>query len=340
MKKFNNYQIFVYTFFSLILFLSTLYVYNVYKDYSKIQKSEFLGNTDFVIKKIKDGKSPFSFAFISDTENNDASIWLIKNLLKEDINFLVFSGDIANDPEEKEHKLLIQTISSFNPKMPIFFLPGNHDVNFKKDKQGFSKEDFRNLYGPINFHFIYNDCLFVFISNIDPNDAEGANYLDKVLSERGKDVKYTFLFTHSPLAKLRNKAFLSPECVTVLDTIVEKYKIDYIVCGDYHRHFELTEDDGTRYIISGSGGAHFHSNSLLGRFKSGTKITVYKNCVTEELLVYSKIFAFTDNSLRHFIYKKIIPSIEKQPGVFNLIFSLIIINLLFSLYCVIKNIKI
>jgi len=338
MKKIH--QSFIYAFFSVVLFLSALYVYNVYKDYSKIQKSQFLGNTDSIVQKIKEGDLPFSFAFVSDTENNDSSIWLIKNLLKEDIDFLVFCGDVANDPEEMEHKLLINTISSFNPKMPIFFLPGNHDVNVKKDKKGFSKADFQNLYGPLNFHFIHNNCLFIFILNVDPNDSEGANYLEKVLSEREKNIKYTFLFTHSPLARLRNKAFMSPDCLTVLDTVVEKYKIDYIICGDYHRHFELTDNNGTRYIISGSGGAHFHGNSLLGKFKSGTKITVYENCVAEEILINNRIFNFTDNSIRHFIYRKVIPNIEKKPVLYNSIFSLFIINLLFSLYLFIKNIKI
>jgi predicted MPP superfamily phosphohydrolase len=332
----------IYFILSLAVFLTVFYIYNISRDYSKIKKSEFLGNTDSIIRKLRDkeGNIPFSFAFISDTENNDSSIWLLENLLKEDIGFLVFTGDFANDATKEEHKLFWKTICALNPKVPIFFVSGNHDIDVKKREGKFTEEEFENLYGPSNFEFIYNSCLFVFVNNVDPNSTKSANYLEKVLSERGNDIKYTFLFLHSPLARLRDKAYMAPDCITLLDTVIEKYKIDYIICGDYHRHFELTEDNGTRYIISGSGGAHFHGETPIGRFKSGTKITVYNNCVTEELLVYDRVVEFTDNSIRHLIYKSFLPVIESRPVLLNTVFSMVIVNLLVSVFLVISKIMV
>lgn len=343
MKYKKKSKILVYAILSMILLSMSLYVYYVGKDYFGIHKSEFLGNSESIISVLKktEGKMPFSFAFISDTENNDDSIFLIKILLSESIDFMVFVGDFANDPRLSEHKLFMHTISRFNPSMPIFLVPGNHDIDIKNNGKtgGFTETNFKETYGPLNFNFVYNNCLFIFLNNVDQNNNESYEYLKNILSKRDKNIKQIFLFCHVPLKKILDKVTMKENQDSKLNEIIVKYKIDYVISGDYHKHFELNDIDGTKYIISGSGGAHYHGKTLFGRFKSGTKITVYDNCVTEELIVKKK-YRFTDNSIKHFIYNNIMSCFDSKVWLFNGIIAALIINALFSLFCFIKVIQI
>lgn len=343
MKNKKRSLIFGYMLVSLILLGVSLYFYYVGKDYFGVRKSEFLGNSESVISILKktEGKMPFSFAFISDTENNDDSIPLIKTLLSEPIDFLVFAGDFANNPKLPEHRLFMHTISKFNPSIPIFLAPGNHDIEIKnRNKPGrFTEANFQEVYGPLNFNFVYNNCLFIFLNNVDWNNQESAEYLKNILSKRNKEIKRTFVFCHIPLKRILDKVTMKENRDSKLNELAAKHKIDYVISGDYHRHFELNDIDGTKYIISGSGGAHYHEKTFFGRFKSATKITVYDNCVTQELVVNNK-FKFTDNSIKHWIYNNVMPYFDSKIWLFNGIIAIFIINALFSLFCFIRVIQI
>lgn len=310
-----------------------IYLYVVGKGYLSVKKSEYLGNNPDNIGKLKktEGKIPFSFAFISDTENSDASGWLIKTLLREKIDFLVLVGDSVNDSTWLEHRLFMNRISNLKPRLPIFVIPSNHDINItdKSSPLQFNKKDFQEIYGPINFHFVYNNCLFIFFSNISQEDKISRDYLEKVLSSRS-NIKYTFVFCPTPLRKILNRVFSVPYWVSEFDKLLNKYKVDYVISGDYHRHFEILDDNGIQYITSGSGGSHFYGEDKFGRFFNGTKVTVHPDGVSREILVCSKI-RFTDNSIRRFIYNKIMPSLENCLWLLSLIMSIFVINFLYSL---------
>lgn len=300
---------------SIILLGILIYIYTVYKDFLTVKKSDFLGNTTGIINRLKnkEGNIPFSFAFISDTENSDASGWLIKRLLNENIDFVVLAGDSVNSPTQPEHKFFVNRISKYNPRIPIFIVPSNHDVCVEEKHSiplEFTKADFQNIYGPINFSFIYNDCLFIFISNIGQEDIEARNYLENVLAGRGEDIKHTFVFCSTPLRGIINKVFQVPYWVSEFDRIIEKYKVDYVISGDYHRHVELTDNNGIQYITSGSGGSHYHGDNSFGRFRNGTKVIVYPDGVMKEIVICNKKVIITDNSIRRFIYNKVIPLVE------------------------------
>lgn len=292
----------IYVTISVILVVILLYIYTIYRDFLDVKKSDFLGNTKDNIERLRktEGKIPFSFAFISDTENSDSSIWLIDTLLKENIDFLVFVGDIVDNPLISEHKLFFQTIAGLSPEIPIFVVPANHDIEEGK----FSREDFQNIYGPVNFSFVYNNCLFIFISNINQEDTEAKDYLESILSSRSPKIEYTFVFCSTPLRIVLNKVLDCPLWISEFDRIIDKYKVDYVISGDYHKHLELTDDNKIQHIVSGSGGAHFIERTPFGRFKNGTKMTVYPDAVIKEIVVSNKRISFTDNSIRRFIYTK------------------------------------
>ena len=329
----------IYMIVSICLAISAIYIYVVLDSASKIKKYPLLGNKTSIINKLQSNNSlPFSFAFISDTENNDDSVWLIKTILKEKIDFLVFIGDFVNRPLQTEHKLFLHTISKSKPQIPIFLVPGNHDVALSSNNEEeniFTISDFRELYGPDNFYFSYNKCFFVLLENIDPESSEYLDYLNTALLNRGEDTKYTFVFFHVPDRKTKRLFNNSQSSWNRLDDIARNYKINYIICGDYHRRLEFNNNSDTEYIISGSGGAHYHGNTPLGKFKSATKVTVYEDGILEELLVSNNPIALTDNSIRHFLYNKSL-NLANRGYLLKIITLMLLINALFSIYCCIR----
>lgn len=322
---------------SILLLLLSLYIYYIINYYINSKKSDFISNTESNINSLKknEGKFPFSFAFMSDTENSDNSLWLIKNLLESNIDFFVFVGDIVNDSIKSEHRLFYQNVSRFSSEIPVFIVPSNHDI---KDGE-FCRSDFEKIYGPVNFNFTYNNCLFIFISNIDQEDIKAKDYLESILSNRSSKIKYTFVFCSTPLRIVLSKVLDCPLWISEFDRIIDKYKVDYVISGDYHKHLELTDDNKIQHIVSGSGGAHFIEKTPFGRFKNGTKITVYPDAVMREIVVCDKKIILTDNSIRRFIYNKFGNELSKNIILLNVIAVFSIINVLFSSYLFIKRIE-
>lgn len=339
-KKIKKILSLAYVLVSIIFLLLALYFYYISRDFLYLKKSVLISNNPENIEKLKktEGKMPFSFGFISDTENNNVSLWLVGELLKQNIQFLVFVGDAANDSLETEHKLFYQAVSKLNPKIPVFLVPANHDISLTNNNE-FTKENFITLYGPANFSFVYNNCLFIFISNINQEDKECVDFLKSKLENRKPEIRYTFVFCPTPLRVILNKILEVPEWIGDMDRIIRKYKVDYVISGDYHRHLELTDDLGIQYIVSGSGGAHFHNNTLFGRFKNATKVTVYIDSVMKEIIIFNRLF-FTDNSIKHFLYNEFMPKIQNCFWVVNLAAVIFIINVLFSIYNFIKRLEI
>lgn len=332
----------LYIIFSILLLFVAVYIYNLSRDYSSVYKHKNLGNTAEIINSLgnKESKIPFSFAFISDTENSDGSLWLISNLLKSDVDFLVFCGDFVNHSVLSEHKLFLYNIAKLDPKVPIFLVPSNHDMDFHNTQgNSFKRQDFENLYGPENFSFEYNKCLFVFLSNILQDGEEANIFLENVLSKRNKDIRKTFVFSPTPSRAILNKVFPeSPAWMSEQDKILDKYGVDYVISGDYHRNLEFRGVNNTEYIVSGPGGSHFYPDSIFGRIKCASKITVYPDGIMRELLVCDTII-ITDNSIRHFIYNKLSKYFETKTMPLNLVLTVIILNALFAVYKFIKGIK-
>lgn len=342
MKKIATYA---YALISILVLLVSLYFYSIIRSYLGVKKIELLGNTPSVVEHLKtsEGKLPFSFAFISDTENTDISKFLIKTLLDEKVNFLVFVGDFANDSIVPEHKLFMQVMAEIRPAVPVFLAVGNHDIEPEIGQvrnNGFLRKDFESLYGPINFSFVYNKCLFIFIANIDQEDKISCDYLEKILSERNKDIKHTFVFCHTPLRVVLNKIMPGRKWTGRLDEIVRKYRVDYVISGDYHRHLELTGNNGIQYIVSGSGGSHYHGETSLGKFYSGTKVTVRDDSIETEIIVRTNKITLTDNSIRHCFYNEVMPYLESKILLVNVVLLVVIINTLLSVYYFIKSVQI
>lgn len=88
----------------------------------------------------------------------------ITDMLRQKADFYIVLGDIADDyldiyPREKAIVSMLD--------IPGYHVPGNHDVNYKSQKEVNHFETFRKEYGPDYYAFNYNKTHFVVLNNID-----------------------------------------------------------------------------------------------------------------------------------------------------------------------------
>lgn len=332
---------FSYIIVSILILTGSFYLYKISREYLIFAKSNLLGNNNSNYNLLaKRGKGfPFSFAVLANTENSDAGKWLIEQLLKEDISFLIFCGDFANDPYWSEHILFNQNIMKINSQTPIFLVPDNHDILLeeKTSAEQFSLTDFNNVYGEQNFNFSYNNCLFIGISNVYIQEGKHLEYLDNVLSTKGNKAKHIFIFSSSPPRKLiYNIKEQDDYWGKIFNDLLDKYRFDYIISGDYHKHLAFSQN-GKKYIILGSGGSHYHGQGKKGAFKNGMIFTVYDDLIKEEILICDKKLIFTDNSIRHWIYNNFFSVLKDRFWIISGILLLSFINMISSILLAIKT---
>jgi len=82
-------------------------------------------------------------------------------------------------------------------QMPFFYVPGNHDMATKPEKQ-----EWLRRFGANYYHFIYGDVLFLCLDSEDGEPVglsdNQLKYFNKVLADN-KDVRWTLVFLHRPL---------------------------------------------------------------------------------------------------------------------------------------------
>jgi Icc-related predicted phosphoesterase len=266
-----------------------------HRDYQNIPSDHLIGNKTSNVKALKEKGLPFSFLVMSDTHNSNTGEALLKvAIMKEDISFMVLTGDFVNGPNLWEHRFFLMNMSmEIKPSFPIFLAPGNHDVDYipsrkGQDGQRVTPEIFDSLYGARNFSFLFNDCLFI-LCEIDPRDLIGyLHYLRETLSQKGTGRKYIFIFIHYPperLVKHKGGAPLPNE--EEFFSLVESYKVTACFFGHYHGYRRMYTK-GVQMVVLGGGGGRLKSwQSDWGKFHHLLKINVHKNLITEDMIAYS-----------------------------------------------------
>jgi hypothetical protein len=221
----------------------------------------FLGNKPGNIAALEDkdaGPAPFSFFIAGDLQQADFFPAIYKDFIGADSpDFGVILGDFVRPAQVESHTGFMLDFASWGVREPVFLVCGNHDILTKEDTKrsglfkGFTLADFERTYGPADFSFTYRGCLFVILNDID-TDRHVA-YLADVLSHRKSDTLMTFVFTHIPAHTI------SPEIKSremrgedKFLSLVKKYKVDYVISGDFHSYFRAKVGD-TNYLISGGG---------------------------------------------------------------------------------------
>lgn len=223
-----------------------------------------------VINSIYGQDNPFFFIQLTDTQfgmydskNIEKETELYEkavehiNRLKPD--FVVITGDLVNKPDSEEQltefKRITKLISS---EIPVYVLPGNHDVKNKPDRE--SIKYYLDTYNYQWFSFEHNSSQFIGLntsiikSHYKKYERKQFKFLEKSL-KKAKDADHIVVFTHYPFF---NDEFDEAEGYSNIDPDTRlKYldlfsasSVDAIFSGHLHENRE-NEYKGMQVITTG-----------------------------------------------------------------------------------------
>ncbi len=143
-------------------------------------------------------------------------------------------------------------------EMPLFMLPGNHDISNPRMRRVWEKR-----FGTTYYHFIYRDVLFLMINSEDPPYAtmgqEQVDYFSKILATNTQ-VRWTLVFLHEPLWTYEN-----PSGYAQLDALL-KNRPHTVIAGHTHQYRKTEADGVRRYIVATTGGGSGNRGAEFGEF--------------------------------------------------------------------------
>lgn len=171
------------------------------KFYAKVDKVKEI---DFAMKKWDEsGKESFRFVQITDIhldKSDSAANTFIEDIaelngMQPKPTFVLATGDLIKTGDSYEYENYVRSISNF--KIPIFSLPGNHDL------EGGSLPNYQHFLGPDHYSFNVGSCHFVLLNSVKFTQ-EQTEWIQKDLAVLPKGVSLIFAFHHLPtLDKLK-----------------------------------------------------------------------------------------------------------------------------------------
>lgn len=158
----------------------------------------------------------------------------------KNVDFVVHLGDLTLSGIYREF-IWYHKISS-NLTHPLITVIGNHDYLSNGEIM------YQEMFGPLNFTLVYNNCLFVFMDDIvweknveDPD----FDWLESVLKDSEK-YKYRFVLSHIPPwsedFSIGNQYYF--------EMLLNKYKVDLSIHGhSHHYQYRESKDDNTNHLI-------------------------------------------------------------------------------------------
>ena len=283
-----------------------------------LPSKQLIGNKDSNVVALKEKGLPFSFLVIGDIHNSRRGTTLIERASKADhASFMVILGDFVKKPDIWYHRyFLAEMVKEVKPAFPVFLVPGNHDIDYssseiKQRERRVTPEIYESLYGPRNFSFTFNGCLFI-ICGIDPNDPGGyLNYLRNILSKDGKGKRHIFIFEHHPPRVVGKVGSFSLPKQEEFFSLLETYKVTSCFFGDYHAYWR-GERRGTNLIVSGGGGGRLKNyQPEWGKFHHIMRITVGEDMTSEEMIILKGV-AFPWSELRRNVYLSLFPVLKDR----------------------------
>jgi hypothetical protein len=238
----------------------------------------------------------FSFAVAGDIQGTGTFEHLAELLKNEHIAFLVLLGDCVRNGRPGYHQYFrAELAKELRPSCPTFYVVGDHDVikDIKKDE--FSISRFEEIYGPSIFSFEHEGCLFIVLRILDKrrySTKESLVFLESVLSASRRNYRKVFVFMHIPppvSTAFTARAIENPDQFIAL---CDKFKVDYVIAGDYHGYARVQRGD-TVYLVTGGGGGHLEKEKP-GAFHHAVLITVGPQTVSEQILAVEKNEDFED----------------------------------------------
>jgi serine/threonine-protein phosphatase CPPED1 len=160
--------------------------------------------------------------------------------------FVVITGDLVHDPDDENQISEFKDLTGkIDPGIPVYILPGNHDIGQVPDKESLKK--YEKNYGDDKFAFSHKGSLFIGMNtslikaDLDKFEAKQFKWLKKQL-KKARSSSHILVFGHYPFFI---KSFDEPENYS---NIQLKHRVKYL---------SLFEENEVDAIFSG----HLHNNA-------------------------------------------------------------------------------
>lgn len=315
------------------------------RDYQSLPPHHLIGNRPSAAAALKENGIPFSFLVIGDASVRETTETLMDKALKKDKpSFMVLTGDFVKKPDIWSHRFFLTEMASERKfAFPVFLVAGNHDIDHKNSIRPINRSVtpgiYESLYGPRNFHFVFNQCLFIICGPDLQNPDEYLDYLRKTLSEKGKDKRYRFVFIHYPPRGLAEhiEGSLPIPREEEFFALLEKHRITTCFFGDYHGYWR-GQRKGINLIVSGGGGRLKPSQPEWGKFHHILKVTVGEGKISEDIITIQGKWGVEDR-FEEWVFTNIFPVLGTSVKVYYLILGFFLSIAGYSLFALAKVIR-
>jgi Icc-related predicted phosphoesterase len=300
---------------------------------------KLLGNSNENITYVRRVTDPndFNFWVVGDVTRGTVTFEAMLELAEQDKPaFVIVLGDFVARAELIRHKLFALEMAEHVRNVPIFLVPGNHDISMDGI---FRLEDFEKIYGPAQFSFTIGKNLFVFLNDILPSAQtdQCLDFLQRAVSNQERKVEKKFVFLHIPPSGLNASLECSfmPESEKFLE-LVNRNNVDYVFAG-HHHGYAKTEKNGTTFVITGGGGTTLEGAH--GKFHHMVRIAVKNGTVSDSVIATKRHLELSEDAERQ-IAAHLWPLISRNSlsiGVTLLLFVLVLYRLLISIYTILSS---
>jgi predicted phosphodiesterase len=301
--------------FLIIVFFFMSFTFCIGSNTYDINVPDNLGNFQKNVNLLreKEVKDNFSFIVMGDTKGGgEITKSIFRKICYVNSSFTIILGDFLKRPSLEEHRYFTNLIRKTTYHRPIFLVAGNHDV---KGDNPASLSLFEELYGPSNFYFTLNDCLFIFLNGSHTKYLDICyQFLKQTLASEAGTSKHIFIFAHKPPFIRDNECnFIIPGGAQKFLDLFKRYQVDYLFSGQYHSYYRQKRD-GTVYLIPGCGGAKNKSEKTDPTYRA-IKVSVQRNTITEQILSTT---AERRWSFDYFVHLRLLPFFRKIYASFPL----------------------
>lgn len=246
----------------------------VVKPTGYISKLDSTNKVQFYVQAISGKRrQKHNFPLYENVENDDFNVALLGDvqvdvmddiyhvgkLVTEELvdtkpDFIVPLGDLSFDNLEI-FEPLSETLGLVGS--PIFYVIGNHDLDFKEETLERRDESYEKIFGPSYYAFEYGNELFLVLNNIYPKenrDYEGRidenqlTFIKNVIQHKNKAHKAIKIFMHIPLEEVVN----SDELVHSLKSFQDVFIASGHTHTQYHMYHEREDLPPIHELISGA----------------------------------------------------------------------------------------
>lgn len=196
------------------------------------------------IEQSDDQQDTIRFAFMGDTQRfyDETEDFVAEVNQHEEIDFVIHGGDITDFGMSKEYLWINDILKKL--RVPYVALIGNHDI------VGHGKLVYENIYGDLNFSFIFRGTRFICLNTnaleFDySTPVPDFDFMTGFLADTA-EIKRTVVVMHAPPfdVQFNNNAAMT------FNNILEKYS-SLLFCLHAHRHSRMENDffnNGIRYF--------------------------------------------------------------------------------------------